>query len=99
VPGIGEEGLDPSSKPRGDAVGVVLTVLSVEVLVETEPWGQPLPEYVVSTIVICSGEGASPAVVWGTGLAAARTGRRRAAYLACIFAIAEAKIAVGEVLK
>jgi hypothetical protein len=37
-----------------------LTVLSSEVEVETEPWGQPLPEYVVPTMVISSLDGALP---------------------------------------
>lgn len=64
------------------------TVLSVEVLVDTEPWGHPLPEYVVSTMVIWSGEGAFPEVACGTGFAAARTGRRRrAASFECMLAV------------
>lgn len=61
-----------------------LTVLSVEVLVDTEPWGHPFPEYVVSTMVISSGLGTSPER--GTGFAAASTGRRKAASFGCIFA-------------
>ena len=66
---------------------VRLTVLSVEVLVDTEPWGHPLPEYVVSTMVIWSGEGASLEVACGNGFAAARAGRRRAASFECMLAV------------
>jgi hypothetical protein len=44
------------------------TVLSGVVLVETEPWGQPLPEYAVSMMVIWFGSG--PALLpWGLGRA------------------------------
>ena len=57
------------------------TVLSGEVLVETEPWGHPFPEYDVSMIVIEFGSGASPLWGTGTGLAAARMGSTSAAIL------------------
>jgi hypothetical protein len=54
----------------------------------------------VSTMVICSGEGASAETDSGTGLAAARTGRRKAAILTCMFAFVDTKtVGSGEALK
>jgi hypothetical protein len=52
-------------------------------------------------MVICSGGGASPAALSGTGLAVARIGRRKAAILACMIAVAETETvgSGGEVLK
>lgn len=59
------------------------TVLSGEMLVDTVPCGQPLPEKVADRIWMSFGSGASDQpsepTTWATGLAAARTGRRKAA--------------------
>lgn len=53
------------------------TVLSGDVLVDTDPWGHPFPEYELSMMVICPGSGAVPDC--GTGVPSAKAGRRATA--------------------
>jgi hypothetical protein len=59
-----------------------LTVLSGEMLVETVPWGQPLPEKVALTIWMSFGSGASAQpsepMTCEMGVAAASAGKRKA---------------------